>query len=50
MTAVELKEEFKKILEYGYTLGNENKNIKSSEFIEEMSAQLKVLLEDTKGN
>lgn len=50
MTAVELKEEFKKILEYGYTLGNENKNINSSEFIEEMSAQLKVLLENTKGN
>lgn len=36
MTALEIKEEFKKILEYGYTIGNENKNIKVSEFIEEM--------------
>lgn len=47
MTAVELNEEFKKILEYGYKLGNENRTIKANEFIEELSAQLKVLLENT---
>ena len=46
MTAVELNDEFKKILEYGYILGNENKTIKASEFIEEISARLKVLLEN----
>ena len=48
MTALELNDEFKKILEYGYTLGNENKTIKASEFIEEISAQLKVLFENAK--
>ncbi|MEK3952609.1 hypothetical protein [Psychrobacillus sp. FSL K6-1464] len=48
MTAIELNDEFKKILEYGYILGNENKTIKANEFIDEMSAQLKVLFERTK--
>ena len=48
MTALELNDEFKKILEYGYTLGNENKTIKASEFIEEISTQLKILLENSK--
>jgi len=46
MTAIELNDEFKKILEYGYILGNENKTIKAAEFIEEMSAKLRVLLEN----
>lgn len=48
MTAVELNEEFKRILEYGYTLGNENSTIKTSELIEELSSRMKVLLEETK--
>ncbi|WP_342600235.1 hypothetical protein MHB48_03835 [Psychrobacillus sp. FSL H8-0483] len=48
MITTELNEELKKILEYGYTLGNENRTIKVSEFIDELSAQLKVLLENTK--
>lgn len=46
MTAVELNDEFKKILEYGYILGTENKTIKATEFIEELSVKLKVLLEN----
>ncbi|MFJ7825391.1 hypothetical protein [Psychrobacillus sp. NPDC096623] len=50
MTALEIKEEFKKILEYGYTLGNENKTIKASELIEELSTQLKVLLDNVNNN
>lgn len=45
MTAIELNNEFKKILEYVYILGNENKTIKANEFIDEMSAQLRVLFE-----
>ncbi|QUG40656.1 hypothetical protein KD050_15310 [Psychrobacillus sp. INOP01] len=48
MITTELNEEFKKVLEYGYTLGNENKTIKESEFIDELSAQLKVLMDNTK--
>lgn len=45
MTVIKLNDEFKKILEYGYILGNENKTIKANEFIDEMSAQLRVLFE-----
>ncbi|MFJ7825425.1 hypothetical protein [Psychrobacillus sp. NPDC096623] len=47
MTTVELNEEIIKVLEYGYTLGNENKTIKASELIDELSEQLKILFKDT---
>lgn len=45
MITTELNEEFKKILEYGYVLGTENKTIKASELIEELSEQLRRMLE-----
>lgn len=45
MVPAELNEEFKKILEYGYVLGNENKTIKANEFIDELSERLRGMLE-----
>lgn len=48
MITTELNEEFKKILEYGYIVGNENKTIKATELIEELSEQLRGMLEKKK--
>ncbi|MFJ7970243.1 hypothetical protein [Psychrobacillus sp. NPDC096389] len=45
MSTAELQEEFKRILEYGYRRGNENDSIKTSEFIEELSEQLRKMLD-----
>lgn len=45
MITTELNEEFKKILEYGYVLGTENKTIKAGELIAELSEQLRRMLE-----
>lgn len=48
MSTAELQEEFKRILEYGYRRGNENDSIKTDEFIEELSEQLRKLLDKNK--
>ncbi|MEK3978565.1 hypothetical protein MKY37_05640 [Psychrobacillus sp. FSL K6-2836] len=48
MITTELNEEFKKVLEYGYVLGTENKTIKANELIEELSEQLRGMLEKNK--
>ena len=42
MTTVELQEEFKRILEFGYRRGNENDSIKMADFIRELSEQLRI--------
>jgi len=45
---VELQEEFKRILEYGYRRGNEKDSIKMADFIGELSKQLSILLDKNK--
>jgi hypothetical protein len=45
MTTAELQVEFKRILEYGYRRGKENNSIKTDDLIEELSEQLKKLLD-----
>ncbi|WP_419961212.1 hypothetical protein [Psychrobacillus sp. BM2] len=48
MITTELNEDFKKILEYGYVLGTENNTIKADELIEELSEQLRGMLDKNK--
>ncbi|MFJ8064737.1 hypothetical protein ACIQYS_08905 [Psychrobacillus sp. NPDC096426] len=48
MTTAELQEEFKRILEYGYHLGNENDSINTDDIIRELSEQLRNLLDKNK--
>ena len=45
MTTAELQVEFKRILEYGYHQGKENNSIKTADLIEELSEQLRKLLD-----